>query len=73
MSTHRCPGPGRELRVPADMLACRAHWFQVPKVIRGEVWSAWRRLGMAPPAEVVAAEERHGLAMRKAIETMRPL
>jgi hypothetical protein len=31
---HDCPGPGCEAQVPYDMLACRRHWYQVPRNIR---------------------------------------
>jgi hypothetical protein len=67
--THTCPGPGCESRVPTEMLACREHWFQVPKALRDEVWSAWRAL-QRERDDPIAAEERHEVAMRAAIETM---
>jgi hypothetical protein len=70
MSTHRCPGPKCERLVPADMLACRDHWFQVPKPLRHEVWSAWRALQRARPEDAIDAEQRHDPAMHAAIETM---
>jgi len=70
-STHLCPGPGCERRVPAAMLACRAHWFQVPLFERDEVWAAWRALQRARPEDAIDAEERHGRAMQAAIATMR--
>jgi hypothetical protein len=69
MTGHRCPGLGCERRVPADQVACRDHWFQVPKPLRDEVWSAWRALQSAA-GDPVAAEERHDVAMRAAIDTM---
>jgi len=69
-TTHKCPGPGCELRVPLEQLACRIHWFQVPKALRDEVWSAWRALQRAAD-DPIAAEERHDLAMQAAIAEMR--
>ena len=71
MSTHRCPGPGCEARVPAEMLACRRHWFQVSQPLRDEVWAAYRALLRAAD-DPVAAEERHDRAMAAAIEEMKP-
>lgn len=70
MSTHRCPGPECERRVPAEMLACRDHWFQVPEPLRDEVWAAYRAL-QREQDDPIAAEQRHDLAMHAAIETMR--
>jgi hypothetical protein len=77
---HTCPGPGCASQVPTEMLACREHWFQVPKALRDEVWASWRQLRQASAAAVVhdmdlqpeaeKAERRHDTAMRAAIETM---
>lgn len=39
---HRCPFPGCHAQVPADQLACRAHWKLVPAGRQTAVWSAWR-------------------------------
>lgn len=74
-TTHRCPGPGCERRVPADQLACRDHWFQVPKPLRDEVWSAWRALlrGIEGPGDLTPAEERHERAMAAAVATMKEI
>ena len=74
MSTHRCPGPRCEARVPADQLACRRHWFQVSEPVRTEVWRAWRALQTDPGVggDPIAAEERHAAAMQAAIAEMRP-
>jgi hypothetical protein len=52
---HKCPGPGCDKQVPADMLMCRAHWYQVPKALRNAVWAAWRRgEGAGSPAHTAA-------------------
>lgn len=40
--THTCPGKGCERQVSADMLACRRHWFQLPKELRQRIWDTWR-------------------------------
>jgi len=74
VSTHQCPGPGCEARVPADQLACRRHWFQVSKPARDEVWLAWRALQRDPGmgGDPIAREEEHSRAMDAAIAEMRP-
>lgn len=28
--------------VSSDMLACRSHWYSLPKALRNRVWAAWR-------------------------------
>jgi hypothetical protein len=33
-TTHACPAPNCEQRVPFHVLACRPHWFSIPKPIR---------------------------------------
>lgn len=38
---HECPRDGCERRVPADMLACKQHWFSVPSPLRRALWQAW--------------------------------
>lgn len=70
-TTHRCPGPKCERRVAADQLACRDHWFQVPKALRDEVWSAWRSLQRGGGDDPVEAEQRHAVACDRAIATMK--
>ena len=45
--SHQCPGIKAngeqcEARVSSDMLACRPHWYQLPKEIRDRVWATWR-------------------------------
>lgn len=47
--THVCPAPGCEEQVDRSMLACRAHWFSIPKPLRDEVWEAF--LGDGPGSE----------------------
>lgn len=64
--THQCPGPECEAQVPADMLACSRHWYQVPGPLRAAVWRAWARGEGAGSAT-------HAAATRAAIAAMRPL
>jgi hypothetical protein len=39
---HRCARPGCPATVPARMLACRAHWFELPRELRDAIWAAYR-------------------------------
>jgi hypothetical protein len=61
---HTCPGPSCLVKVTEDRLACRPHWYQVPKNLRDRVWSTYRR---AP------GSAEHYTAMAEAVATMRPL
>lgn len=40
MRTHVCPGPGCKALVTPSRLMCRTHWFQVPKPLRDDLFSA---------------------------------
>jgi hypothetical protein len=40
--SHQCPGKGCTEQVPTSKLACRSHWFQLPKELRDRIWKAWR-------------------------------
>lgn len=63
---HACPGPGCLAAVPSGMLACRAHWRQVPLPVRQAVIAAWRN---GQGSGTVA----HLAAMDAAVSRMRPL
>jgi len=63
---HQCPGPECDEQVPYGMLACRRHWYQVPKAIRGAIYGAWQNGSGAGTAA-------HLAAMDKAIACMRPV
>jgi hypothetical protein len=67
---HECPGPGevhsQGNRIPADMLACSRHWYQVPRPLRNRVWATWR------DGEGAGSPE-HIRAMADAIATMTEL
>jgi hypothetical protein len=64
--THTCPGPECTADIPYEMLACRSHWYQVPRRQRNEVYAAWDH-GLG------ARTQRHYEAMQAAIMHMRPL
>lgn len=36
-STHECPAPGCRSEMPHHLLACRGHWFQIPRPLRGRL------------------------------------
>lgn len=65
MNMHQCPGPDCTRIVSAAMLACRRHWYQVPRPLRDRVWVAWND-------GAGAGSKEHAEAMRAAIETMTP-
>ena len=64
--THDCPGPGCEAQIPYEMLACSRHWYQVPKALRTAVYRAWDH-GLG------AGTQAHSVAIKAAIDRMRPL
>jgi hypothetical protein len=35
--THQCPGAGCRVEVAASQLACRSHWFSLPREVRDRV------------------------------------
>lgn len=49
--THECPAPGCEERCPFDRLACRQHWYSIPKKLRDALWRAWQVGTVAEHAE----------------------
>lgn len=42
MADHKCPKTGCNKQVPSHMLACRNHWFEVPKSLRDAIWDSYR-------------------------------
>lgn len=54
-TSHECPGPGCNRRVPRDMLACRRHWYQVSAATRARVWRAYRGDDAGTHAEAITA------------------
>lgn len=38
LGSHRCPARGCEFYVPDAQLACKRHWFQLPKPLRDKIW-----------------------------------
>jgi len=53
--THKCPAPPCAVQVRYDQLACRGHWYALPKAMRDEIWQTWRQPGHSGRhAELVA-------------------
>lgn len=55
VASHECPGRGCKQRVGTGMLACRPHWYMIPKPLRVAVWAAWRDGAGAGSPEHTAA------------------
>jgi len=41
-TTHECPAPWCSTRVPQNMFACRADWYQLSKRVRARIWRGYR-------------------------------
>lgn len=58
MNSHPCPAPGCPLTVPTSKLACKTHWFMIPRDLRNRVWDAWAGgLGAGSPAHHAAISD----------------
>lgn len=38
MTMHTCPAEGCQMQVSRMHLACRPHWYQLPKPLRDAIW-----------------------------------
>lgn len=56
MATHCCPAPGCDVQVPRHQLACRTHWFTIPKPLRDELNHAYREHGYLSEQHAAALE-----------------
>jgi len=52
--THECPANGCTARVPYHQLACRPHWYRIPKPFRDAVWRTYQQEGQGSPAHTAA-------------------
>ena len=59
---HNCAATPCPVQVPAHILMCRAHWYQVPPPLRAEVNKTWREYNKAATSN--AARERFSAAGR---------
>ena len=65
MADHECPAPGCDRQVNYTMLACRPHWYAIPKSLRDAVWRTYRRgLGAGSP--------EHTEAVLAAVASLKP-
>lgn len=64
MADHECPAPGCDRLVDSQQLACRPHWYQIPKVLRDAVWRAYRGPGVGSP--------EHTEAVLAAVASLKP-
>jgi hypothetical protein len=55
--THQCPGAGCRVEVAASQLACRSHWFSLPREVRDRVNRTYRDRHRDPHAHRVAITE----------------
>jgi hypothetical protein len=55
--THQCPGAGCRVEVVASQLACRSHWFSLPREVRDRVNRTYRNRYADPHAHRVAIAE----------------
>lgn len=60
---HKCPRPPCDKQVADDQLACRPHWFELPKAMRDEIWAAYREDG--------PGTGRHSTAITEAVDWYR--
>ena len=44
-TTHQCPAPACERRLPFRIFACPAHWRMLPFALRRDLTAAWNRTG----------------------------
>lgn len=56
MSSHTCPEPRCEIQVPSNQLACRPHWYSIPKPLRDELWAAYREDGQGSERHLAAVD-----------------
>jgi hypothetical protein len=40
--SRECPHPDCDRSIPAEMYACKQHWFSLPSGIRNRIWRAYR-------------------------------
>lgn len=53
-STHPCPARSCGVPVTHDKLACRRHWYTVPKDLRDKLWAAYSDRAAHPMAHLQA-------------------
>ena len=64
--THRCPAPGCQVKVPVEQLACKPHWYSIPKPLRDAVWHTYRHEGPGSQPHAAAIDAAIGYLERRA-------
>jgi hypothetical protein len=70
---HHCHWPGCEKQVPPAMWGCKAHWFQLPSILRAKIWRTYRpgqEVTMTPSADYIAVAKEVQAWIQKAIDEM---
>jgi hypothetical protein len=44
--SNRCPIDGCDTRIARSRVMCRKHWYMVPRPLRDDVWTTYRRDGV---------------------------
>jgi hypothetical protein len=58
---HECPAPTCTRRVASTQLACRSHWYALPKELRDRVWDA----------HTGRSDEDHSAVIMEAVDWLR--
>lgn len=40
--SHQCHATGCDVAVPPEMFMCKKHWYQLPKILRDDIWRYYR-------------------------------
>lgn len=58
----KCAHPRCDVEAASGQLACKPHWFQLPKPLRDAIWETWRnraRDGMRAYSENVLSARQY--------------
>lgn len=73
--THKCPKDGCGIDMPTQLLACRPHWYSIPRPVRDEINYAWKLFQKASRDDLGVlrlAQKRYVAARKAAIECLNP-
>ncbi len=71
--THKCPKDGCGIDMPTHLLACRPHWYSIPRPVRDEINYAWKQFQKAERDDLGVlrlAQKRYVAARKAAIECL---
>lgn len=64
--THKCPKDGCGIDMPDHLLACRPHWYSIPRPVRYEITYAWKAFQKTSPVwKVFQKADRNDLQVRR--------